>query len=105
MLITLLLLVALQSHFAEFLKGLSSLTFVYSTYPLVSDWYSVIDIPAFPENIWIISSSFSSFQNNYKTKRLTHYSLGIRSQILNHLRYSYLHRHFHFNMKCSATDN
>lgn len=50
MLITLLLLVALQSHFAEFLKDLSSMTFVFSTYPLVSDWYSPMTFQFFPRD-------------------------------------------------------
>jgi len=45
---SLLLLVALQSHFAEFLKGSSSLTFVFSTCSLVSAWYSLSSLQLFP---------------------------------------------------------
>jgi len=37
-----LILVALLRYFAEFLKDYSSLTFVFSTCPLVSDWYSFL---------------------------------------------------------------
>jgi len=38
-----LIIANLLSHFAEFLKDLYALTFVFSTCPLVSDWYSLLN--------------------------------------------------------------
>lgn len=79
--ISILFLVALQSHFAEFLKGSSSLTFVFSTCSLVSDWYSLSDVVAFPDSLHYIFPSFFPFQAT-SLRGCFFYSLSFRSLYL-----------------------
>lgn len=73
-----LILVSLLRYFAEFLKDYSSLTFVFSTCLLVSDWYSFSKKRLFP----IISLSSTHRSSPFGVLGLgaaSPYSLGFRS--------------------------